>query len=66
MYVGIQYLIGYRQKRSFLAGAQMIFSCNSVTKNLFLQDVKKDIFFGGDEGVSLTSKNHKQLTQHLQ
>jgi hypothetical protein len=32
--------------------AQKIFSCNGVRENLFLQDVKKDIFFGGDEGVS--------------
>ena len=52
MYLGIQYLRGYGQKRSFLAVAQKIFSCNGVRKNLFLQDVKKDIFFGGDEGVS--------------
>jgi hypothetical protein len=37
--------------------AQKIFSCNGVRKNLFSQDVKKDLFLGGDEVVS-DFKNH--------
>jgi hypothetical protein len=57
IYIGIQYVIGYWHKRSFLTVAQKIFSCISVRKNLFSQDFKKDLFLGSDEVVS-DFKNH--------
>jgi hypothetical protein len=44
--------------------AQKIFSHNGVRKNLFLQDVKQDLFLGGDEVVS-DFKNHAKNTHYL-
>ncbi len=41
--------------------AQKIFSRNGVRKNLFSQDVKKDLFLGGEEVVS-DFKNHTKKT----